>query len=52
MKHSSSLAIWLGLGSAFLSLLTTFFAIWASQRKKAAANPATPVTSASEPKLS
>jgi hypothetical protein len=36
MKHAS-LAIWLGLGSAFLALFSTFIALYAAQRKKAAA---------------
>ena len=36
MKHSS-LAIWLGLSSAFLALFSTFIALYAAQRKKAAA---------------
>lgn len=36
MKHSL-LPIWLGLGSAFLALFSTFITLYAAQRKKAAA---------------
>ncbi len=42
MKHSSSLAIWLGLGAAFVGLLTTLFAVLVARRKKAASAAARP----------